>query len=173
VTLLLSTCVGLQVQADDDGCIPLLWMSPLACPLPFGGLPFSTGTLGDLDGPDLDGDTAFRISFPDGLSEIRSQEANAVRVLIDGPPGNTVALLYDRELGEVWFADMKLELTEYCQTVCLGSLPDDGHMECEFVPPFIMFPEAEEVFYLQAVACEPHPEGTCEKSEVIKLTILY
>ena len=173
LTLLVSGCAGLAVWADANDCIPLLWMSPLACPLPFGGLPFNTGTLGDLGGPDVDGTATFRISFPDGLTETTSQYPTAVLVQFDGPPGHTVALLYDRELGEVWFGGAKFDLTEYCQTAYLGSLPDDGHTECEFVPPFIIFPEAEEVFYFQAMCCELGPEGACEKSEVIKLIVVY
>jgi len=166
----------MQAYAEDGSCIPLLWMSPLACPLPFGGLPFNTASTGAADDaadslPDHAG--ALRISFPDGLTELELEGTGATRVLIDGPPGRTVALLYDRELGEVWFAGMQLELTEYCEMCCLVVLPEDGHAECEFLAPFIMFPEPEEVFYLQAVSCTASLTSAYEKSEVIRLILLF
>jgi hypothetical protein len=161
-----SVAFGLaEDEPSQTRCIPIFERFPIACPLPFGGLPF--GREPETPGPPPREPAALRIEFTDGLTELTKEPFDTVLITLLGTPGYSFALLADLETGHSTFMGLELDLSEWAEIVYWGVFDETGEAEVSHPLPPIMSVEEVLNFYFQAVSGKNNLQEDLQKSNLI------
>jgi hypothetical protein len=162
-------CFGAFGLAEDEPsqtrCIPIFERFPIACPLPFGGLPF--GREPEIPGPPPREPAALRIESAEGLTELTKEPFDILSIRLRGTPGYSFALLTDLETGHSTFMGLELNVSEWAETVALGTFDESGNAEVQYPIPLILAVEEVVNFYFQAVSGKNDFQEDLQKSNLI------
>jgi len=152
-------------EPSQTRCIPIFERFPIACPLPFGGLPF--GREPEIPGPPPREPAALRIESAEGLTELTKEPFDILSIRLRGTPGYSFALLTDLETGHSTFMGLELDLSEWAEIVYWGVFDEAGEAEVSYPLPPIMSVEEVLNFYFQAVSGKNNLQEDLQKSNLI------